>query len=206
MKSASVCIIAMLCAASLGASELAPGQQQSALRSASEHYEIGRRLLQRGEYSAAVGEFKEAQELLEKITLYSWDEASAFAQQRFSEEAPEPRAQEAVFSEPVEIPFADEAAEKARRQAAADRQYNTAVELIEEGRFRQAEEALLKVLALFPKDRDALYNLGVLYENCMSEPAKALSCYVKYLEVDKTSEVAWQVQEWVQELKERKKQ
>ena len=74
--------------------------------------------------------------------------------------------------------------------------------LFDQGRmYREAEEEYLKCVALAPEDADAHYNLGILYDDKLPAPAKAVMHYERFLALRPAGEDAIQVREWVEGLK-----
>jgi Tfp pilus assembly protein PilF len=62
--------------------------------------------------------------------------------------------------------------------------YNLALAYRAKGQFKEAEEAYLKALDQNNHFADARYNLGILYELYLGEPAKALTQYQAYLQLN----------------------
>jgi tetratricopeptide (TPR) repeat protein len=67
-------------------------------------------------------------------------------------------------------------------------------------RYRQAEEEFLKVLDVDPDDAGTHYNLGVLYDDDLHEPAKARIHYERFLELAPGDRDAPMVREWLSGL------
>lgn len=65
-----------------------------------------------------------------------------------------------------------------------DAYYNLALAYRANGQFKEAEEAYLKALNQNNHFADARYNLGILYELYLGQPAKALSQYQAYLQLN----------------------
>jgi tetratricopeptide (TPR) repeat protein len=62
--------------------------------------------------------------------------------------------------------------------------YNLALAYRANGQFKEAEEAYLKALDQNDHFTDARYNLGILYELYLGQPAKALTQYQAYLQLN----------------------
>jgi len=58
-----------------------------------------------------------------------------------------------------------------------------------------------------PLDKDACYNLGVLYEKYLDKPREAIKFYTRYINLaDEADNDAEQVKAWVADIKERMRQ
>lgn len=79
-------------------------------------------------------------------------------------------------------------------------QYNIAVLKSAAGKYREAEKHFLACLKLLPDDADTHYNLGVLYEDRLRAPAKAVKHYRRFLELRPTGRDAEKVAQWLDKL------
>jgi len=128
------------------------GQQQTDIDKAQEFYRAGQRYMLEGNFTAANNEFMKAEVVLK-------------AKSEFAKEA---SAQEASYQKrPL---HRDETA--SGHALEPDIYYNLGVGALQKGDFIQAEAAFLRVIELMPLDKDACYNLGVLYENTLINPAR----------------------------------
>lgn len=72
--------------------------------------------------------------------------------------------------------------------------------LAQQGKYREAEKMFLKALSENPADATIHFNLGLLYDQGLNSPAKALLHYKRYLELQPNAADAGQVRAWVLEL------
>lgn len=162
-------------------------KRQQNLKKASELFLLGKQYFQSGEYAAADQTYKQAQSLLDEnanLTDYVLPPAPA-----------------PVTAEPKAVKPKPETIRQPRPdKRKADQLYNQALGLLQAGKYPEAEKVLLEVLVYNPKDKDALYNLGVLYDNNLGKPGLAISYYRKYLKLDPWAEDAYQVQGWIEEI------
>ncbi len=150
------------------------------LQNAQKYYAAGKELIRQGNFSAANLEFKKAQNLLR-----------ASPSEAHLSQAPAPRAEGQLKSPPLE---------------AADLHYNQALAYLKTKKYREAADALIKVIQLNPKDKDAHYNLGVLYESYLNDKKKALYYYAQYIKYGKGKEDTGEVKQWILQLKKELKQ
>ncbi len=103
----------------------------------------------------------------------------------------------------AEAEAARQTAEQARQtavRATATRHFNQAVLLARAGQFLAAEAEYLKSLAALPDDPDTHYNLGILYDDKLRQPAKAIRHYRRFLEIKPTGAEAAEVRKWLTAL------
>ena len=74
--------------------------------------------------------------------------------------------------------------EASRRQQRLNMHYNMAAVHRQEGRYEEAEYAYLQALRLDPTDSYVHYHLGVLYDDSLEEPDKAMMHYRRYLQLN----------------------
>lgn len=79
-------------------------------------------------------------------------------------------------------------------------QYNLGVVYAQAQRYDDAIEAYQQSLELDPKNADAYYNLGLLYERIKGQPEKAAWHYRKYLELNPTADDREEVEHWIDML------
>ncbi|UCD15477.1 MAG: tetratricopeptide repeat protein [Candidatus Omnitrophota bacterium] len=80
--------------------------------------------------------------------------------------------------------------------------YNLGVSYVQAKLFSKAVEAYEKSLSFEPKNAEAHYNLGLLYENFNLEPEKAILHYQKYLELKPEASDKQEVLNWINRLKD----
>ena len=82
--------------------------------------------------------------------------------------------------------------------------YNLGVGALQKGDFVQAEAAFLRVVELAPLDKEACYNLGVLYEKYLDRPKEALKFYRRYVDLaDDDDRDIERVKGWIKEIDQR---
>lgn len=79
--------------------------------------------------------------------------------------------------------------------------YNLGIVLREQGKFKAAEEAYQHAIALSPDFQDAHFNLAVLYDLYLNDPAKAIHHYQK--QIDLTGGGNEEIQIWIAALQKR---
>ncbi len=97
--------------------------------------------------------------------------------------------------------------EKARTEVlrAGDREklnmhYNMASVYARDGKFAEAENEYLQALRIDPTDADVHYNLGILYDDEMKQPEKAMVHYRRYLQLNPHGPDADHVRNWLMRL------
>jgi tetratricopeptide (TPR) repeat protein len=93
--------------------------------------------------------------------------------------------------------------EQAQQMQRLNMHYNMASVYAREGRFAEAEYEYLQALRLDPSDADVHYNLGILYDDQLEQPEKALLHYRRYLQLNPHGEDADSVRNWVMRLEMR---
>lgn len=68
----------------------------------------------------------------------------------------------------------------------ANNYYNQALYATRDRRYQEAIQLYEKALAINPKDPAAYYNMGIIYDESLDNPSKAIFCYQKYLELSST--------------------
>ncbi len=81
-----------------------------------------------------------------------------------------------------------------------DMHYNMAAVYARDGKFDEAEQEYLHALRLDPTDADVHYNLGILYDDELKSPAKAVVHYRRYLKLNPHGAEADQVRDWLMKL------
>jgi tetratricopeptide (TPR) repeat protein len=184
---------ASLCADTQGASSRTP-------RTASDYYALGRELMNKGDYAGADDAFRRAQALLAPVTPSPVARTTVPVSQAATDTR---RKAQVPLVAPVEqqgIAYYSDAVKKNPRNA--DLYYNLAVEYIKQKQYPDAAITLKRVLYLNPKDKDACYNLGVLYENYLGDKREALQYYGLYVKYAPKAPDRWQVEAWVRQIRE----
>lgn len=175
----SIIAAILLQADSLGAQSQEALEEQK-IQKAQEYYSAGKQLLQQGDYSAANNEFKKAESLLgatppraavEPVEALPKDAISGYLK--------------AVKLEPKNTAL----------------HYNLALEYLKGNEFKNAEEEFKRIIELNPNDKDACYNLGVLYENYFNYKKQAIYYYSRYIKLAPQAQDARQVRMWIKQLK-----
>ena len=78
--------------------------------------------------------------------------------------------------------------------------YNMGALYAQARRYEEAVEAYETSLRFDPSDSDTHYNLGLLYEKVIRDPAQALSHYRTYLELNPDAHDRDEVQRWIDSL------
>ncbi|MDD5347968.1 MAG: tetratricopeptide repeat protein [Candidatus Omnitrophica bacterium] len=195
----AVAVVALLCvAADLAAQDDVWQRKEDKLSQAQRHYDAGKRHMQEGNYTAANAEFNRVELLLQDAQgIY-----------------PEPPQETPAPEEYVPV---DEKEKKRMEHALSyylqelkketnnpDYYYNLGIEYLINGQFAQAEEAFKLVVNLNPLDKDACYNLGILYENYLGNRDKALKYYQQYTNIAPDAPDAGTVRGWIANLTEGK--
>jgi len=85
----------------------------------------------------------------------------------------------------------------------AEAYYNLAIVLREQGRFKDAETAYLRAITIDPDFQDAYFNLAVLYDLYLNEPAKAIHHYRKHIALRQGTDE--EIDIWIAALEKRLK-
>ena len=78
--------------------------------------------------------------------------------------------------------------------------YNMAAVYAKDGKYRDAEREYLRALKINPMDADIHYNLGILYDDELNEPEKAMMHYRRYLKLNPHGPDAENVRNWLLRL------
>ncbi len=95
---------------------------------------------------------------------------------------------------------AREDVEHAGSKEKLDMHYNMAAVYAREGKFTDAEQEYLRALQLDPTDADVHYNLGILYDDELDSPEKAVVHYRRYLKLNPHGPDADEVRSWLMKL------
>jgi tetratricopeptide (TPR) repeat protein len=158
-------------------------QSQEAVQKAKDFYREGQRHMRENNFSAANDAFMKAE-----LTLRSEEASSAVlppgqglgsAQPKGTESSPAP----------------------AKAAVDPDIYYNLGAGALQKGDFIQAEAALRRVVELVPTDKEACYNLGVLYEKYLNRPKDALKYYLRYVNLSDEKDLdVERVKGWIREI------
>lgn len=168
--------------------------QEDPAQKAREHFSAGRLLMQEGNFAAADEEFKKAQALLKGYPAQMQDAAEP------AQETPIPHRPAAS------VKIAGAASPAIPEAQGADSHYNLAMRHLKNQQYKDAARTLLKVIRLNPRDKDAYYNLGVLYESYLGDKRQALNYYAQYLKHAPRAEDAPDVRTWIRQIKKELKQ
>ena len=78
--------------------------------------------------------------------------------------------------------------------------YNMASVYARDGKFAEAENEYLQALRIDPTDADVHYNLGILYDDEMKQPEKAMVHYRRYLQLNPHGPDADQIRNWLMRI------
>lgn len=173
MKTAGliVCVVMAAFSCALAGEET----RSQRLEEAGRLYQEGKQLVDKGDYKAANQAFLKAQEILKQdpVPVEALEENDAVR--------------------PAPIP-----ADAIRR---ADYLYNEAVIALKSEEFKKAQSSLEEAVRLNPNDKDAYYNLGILYEVYLKDKREAAKCYLRYVLLEQDAAKAARVKLWLQGLK-----
>ena len=85
----------------------------------------------------------------------------------------------------------------ANRKERAEMQYNLGCVFRHGGYNEKAEEAFLNAVKINPDNSAVHYNLGILYDEDLNMPKKALKHYKRFLELSPDDKDAGKVYEWI---------
>jgi len=90
--------------------------------------------------------------------------------------------------------------EQAQRKQRLNMHYNMAAVYARDGRYAEAEYEYLQALRLDPSDADVHFNLGILYDDELGQPDKAILHYRRYLQLNPHGVDADRVRSWLMRL------
>lgn len=175
-------------------------ERQERAQKAREYFLAGKELIRQGNYAAADSEFKKAQQLLQDALL---PVVSAKAEPKpavVREEAEKPKETKEIHKL-TEDPISDYLGAIRINPKNPDLHYNLACEYIKTNEYKLAEEEFKRALQLNHRDKDACYNLGVLYENYLDDRNMAVYYYGRYIGLAPRADDVWRVRVWVNDLK-----
>jgi tetratricopeptide (TPR) repeat protein len=165
-----------------------PAEGAGTLRQAQEFYSTGKKYMQNGNFTAANDAFEKAELVLGATgALPPLPEAPDMSPQLLPQ-APRSPARGAVSVDTLDPNI----------------YYNLGVGALQKGDFIQAEAAFLRVVDMSPLDKEACYNLGVLYEKYFNRPKDALIYYKRYINLsDENDRDVERVKGWMKVINER---
>jgi len=167
-------------------------ERQKKLEEAKNHYAEGQRLIRQGDYASANTEFAKAELVLKEEALLV--AAPVPKETRVS-------ADDAAKKDQVERAMRFYLDKIKQETNNPDYYYNLGLDYLKKGQFIFAEEYFKLALNLNPLDKDAAYNLGILYENYLNDRQKALTFYQQYLNIAPDAPDAQQVRQWIKDIK-----
>jgi tetratricopeptide (TPR) repeat protein len=170
--------------------------RKAKLEKAKDYFSIGQVFLKEGNYAAANAEFAKAE-----LTL---QEASMTAPEDLAGEKPKENDKAEKEKKQVEKAMSYYLEEIKKETSNPDYYYNLAIEYLNKGQFVSAEESFKLVVNLNPLDKDACFNLGILYDNYLGNPEKASKYYQQYLNIAPDAPDAGQVRSWIKAIKDAK--
>jgi tetratricopeptide (TPR) repeat protein len=164
------------------------------LEKAKDYFSIGQIFIKNGDYVAANAEFAKAELMLQEASITAPEE--------------EPRDNSAEMkkaqSEKIQVEKAmSYYLDQIKKETSnPDYYFNLGIDYLNKGQFVQAEESFKLVVNLNPLDKDACYNLGILYDNYLGNKEKALKYYQQYLNIAPDSADAPQVKNWMKAIQD----
>jgi tetratricopeptide (TPR) repeat protein len=169
-----------------------PGfSREERLKKATELYISGKIYLQDNDYDRANEAFKKAQELLTGGTVVGLPVSG------LTDYMKDPGTEQKV-SAAVKKPAAKPLGARFKK---ANDLYNQGIDAIQRQQYNQAESSLKESIRFNPKDKDAYYNLGVLYENYFADKKNALDCYQRYVRLAPQAENVKEVRAWIEDIR-----
>ncbi|MFC1592401.1 tetratricopeptide repeat protein [Candidatus Omnitrophota bacterium] len=182
-----------------------------------QHYQEGEKLYAEGNYSGADEAFKKAQDLLDYI-----EPPELVVEKQAAGSIPAGNNKDIAVEEEARVDYLKKALEFSNRGASqkaipnylkaiesipanADIYYNLAVEYLKTKQFDLAAEAFQQVIRLNPRDKDAHYNLGVLYEGDIKDLRQAKFHYSRYVKLAKKGSDVNEVRKWIRDINEQLK-
>ncbi|MDD4940888.1 MAG: tetratricopeptide repeat protein, partial [Candidatus Omnitrophica bacterium] len=168
-------------------------QEQKELGQAREFYRAGQKYMLQGDFASANEEFMKAEIVLRSSPEVPLPEAPSGGSEASSGGSEAPALPQEMAAAPSNA-------------LDPDIYYNLGVGALQKGDFTQAEAAFLRVAELSPLDKEACYNLGVLYEKYLDKPQEAIRFYTRYVDLSDTGDRdVDRVKGWIADLKERMK-
>jgi tetratricopeptide (TPR) repeat protein len=164
------------------------------LEKAKDYFSIGQIFIKNGDYAAANAEFAKAELMLQEASI-------AAPEEEVGDESGEKKKtdREKIQVEKAMSYYLDQIKKETSNP---DYYYNLAIDYLNKGQFVQAEESFKLVVNLNPLDKDACYNLGILYDNYLGNKEKALKYYQQYLNITPDSPEAQLVKGWMKAIQD----
>ena len=177
-----------------------PAAAGSDISDAEYYYLQGKRFIMEGDYKRANESFKKAQSVLGEIA----GESAADTGEK-AENVPEKRfvwEKAKIMYERGDISGAAELYSQALKLYPRnyDLRYNLGVAYLKMKEYSKAAKEFKTVVARNSNDREAHYNLGIIYENYLNNKEKAVYYYKNYLKYAVDEEEKDKVRLWVKEL------
>jgi tetratricopeptide (TPR) repeat protein len=168
--------------------------RKAKLEKAKDYFSIGQLFIKEGNYSAANAEFAKAELMLQEASMTAPEED-------FQDKAPANDKKESEKKQ-VEKAMSYYLEEIKKETSNPDYYFNLAVDYLKKGQFVLAEESFKLVINLNPLDKDACYNLGILYDNYLGDKEKAFKYYQQYLNLAPEAPDAPLVRGWMKAIKD----
>ena len=168
--------------------------RKAKLEKAKDYFSIGQLFLKEGNYAAANAEFAKAELMLQEASMTTPEEEITEKSQTNDKTGKEKKQVEKAMSYYLE--------EIKKETSNPDYYFNLAIDYLKQGQFVLAEESFKLVVNLNPLDKDACYNLGILYDNYLGNPPKASKYYQQYLNIAPDAPDAGLVRSWIKAIKD----
>jgi tetratricopeptide (TPR) repeat protein len=168
--------------------------RKAKLEKAKDYFSIGQLFIKEGNYSAANAEFAKAELMLQDAAITAPEDETGDKTAANTKTDSEKKQVEKAMSYYLE--------EIKKETSNPDYYYNLAIDYLNKGQFVLAEESFKLVINLNPLDKDACYNLGILYDNYLGNKEKALKYYQQYLNLAPDAPDAPQVKGWMKAIKD----
>lgn len=168
--------------------------RKAKLEKAKDYFSIGRIFIKDGNYAAANAEFAKAELALQEAAMIMPENQNADKSKADDKTEKEKKQVEKAMSYYLE--------EIKKETSNPDYYFNLAIDYLKQGQFVSAEESFKLVINLNPLDKDACYNLGILYDNYLGNPEKASKYYQQYLNIAPDSPDAALVRGWIKAIKD----
>lgn len=165
------------------------------LEKAKDYFSLGQMFVKEGNFSAANAEFAKAELMLQEAAITPAESPEDDSAQVKGKAEGEKKQVEKAMSYYLD--------EIKKETSNPDYYYNLGLDYLKKGQFVAAQEAFSLAVNLNPLDKEACYNLGVLYENYLGDKDKALKYYQQYLNIAPDSPDSAQVKDWIKAIKEK---
>lgn len=183
--------LTLVWAAEAGAQSGSIMSRKQKLEKAKDYFSIGQLFLKEGNYSAANAEFARAELMLQEAAIDSPEDELAAQSPADDKSASEKKQVEKAMSYYLE--------EIRKETSNPDYYFNLGLDYLNKGQFVLAEQSFTLVVNLNPMDKEANYNLGVLYDNYLGNKEKARKYYQQYLNLASDAPDAPLVKDWIKD-------